>query len=96
MYWTDNSVSLERVMEMKRFQVNTPMQRLPSQKSSGGRVRRGLLVEQRVAEGNSSVTAVSQLVPVPLLCISCRGCRFTSLYFCCVSEGAIGNTLAVV
>lgn len=57
MYWTDNSVSLERVMEMKRFQVNTPMQRLPSQKSSGGRVRRGLLVEQRVAEGNSSVPA---------------------------------------
>lgn len=23
MYWTDYSVSLERVMEMKRFQVNT-------------------------------------------------------------------------
>lgn len=23
-YWTDYSVSLERVMEMKRFQVNTP------------------------------------------------------------------------
>lgn len=24
MYWTDCSVSLERVMKMKRFQVNTP------------------------------------------------------------------------
>lgn len=24
MYWTDYSVSLERVMKMKRFQVNTP------------------------------------------------------------------------
>lgn len=40
MYWTDNSVSLERVMEMKRFQVTAPMERqeLPRKEGEMGAV----------------------------------------------------------
>lgn len=47
MYWTDTSVTLERLMEMKRFQVNkTAAQQELLRK--GGDTR--LFVEQHVAE----------------------------------------------
>lgn len=43
MYWTDNSVSLERVLEMKRFQVTAPVERQELPRKEG---EMGLLTEQ--------------------------------------------------
>lgn len=84
-YWTDYSVSLERVMEMKRFQVK-PLCEGCQGESSGGRQGAGsgttrCRMEQKCPKWH----------PWPPLCISSRGCRFTDLSSCCVA-GAVPST----
>lgn len=46
-YWTDSSVTLERLMEMKRFQVNRTAAQQELLREEGGT---RLAVEQHVAE----------------------------------------------
>lgn len=82
MYWTDSSVSLERVMEMKRFQVNAPPKPPPPLKAQD-ELRKGvrweLLVEQGDEELNRGLQA-STCCP----CLRSRGHRSVGLCFCCV------------
>lgn len=55
-YWTDCSVSLERVMEMRRFQVNAPWTGHPAGGVGAGRVRqRGFRAWERASGRGSHI-----------------------------------------